>query len=200
MGQAHSRAGPPSHPKRHQLCRPNLSSFETLRNEAGWVIPNLGVPVDGPRVDHQDRPTWYVVPSDGTITRCFVRYEQWRCREQSEVLRDNVLKIRTDMAHSIVTDVEADLVEADGLERVEPRGGEDLDGGEPPEVPPVIAVGGADEGGVVVAEVLAGDETGTVGKDDVFFGEAFMDEVRGGDDDHEAVDEAEGEDGAHLLG
>ena len=39
----------------------------------------------------------------------------------------------------------------------------------------MVAVGGGDDGGVVVADVLARHETWAVGEDDVVFREALLD-------------------------
>ena len=44
-----------------------------------------------------------------------------------------------------------DLVASDFRKSVEPAGGEDLDGADAAEVPPVVAVGGGNDGGVIVA-------------------------------------------------
>ena len=93
---------------------------------------------------------------------------------------------------------EADLIGSDGLEHVEAGGGEDLDRGEAAEVAPIVAVGGEDDGAEVVANVLARDELGPVGENDVIFRETLLNSGRGGDHHHEPVAEAEGEDGAEL--
>lgn len=53
-------------------------------------------------------------------------------------------------------------------------GGEDFEGGDAAEAPPVVAVGGPGEGGVVVAQVFSGEEARAVGEDDVVFGETFF--------------------------
>lgn len=39
----------------------------------------------------------------------------------------------------------------------------------------MVAVGGGDEGGAVVSDVLVDDEVWAVGEDDVVFGEALLD-------------------------
>lgn len=62
------------------------------------------------------------------------------------------------------------------------------------------AVRGGDDGGVVVAEVLAGEEHGTVGQNNVVFREAFFHSGRRGYDYDEAGPKPEGEDGAEGLG
>lgn len=79
-------------------------------------------------------------------------------------------------------------------------GGEDLEGGEFPEIAPEIAVGRPGEAGEAVAEVLAGEEAGAVGENDVVFGETLLRRGGGGDDEDAAESEAEEEDGAVALG
>ena len=84
-------------------------------------------------------------------------------------------------------------------EGLEAAGGEDLDGADAAEVPPVVAVRGGGDGGVVVAEVLARDEAGPVGEDDVVLGESFLHGGGGREDDEAAGPEAEGDDAAVLV-
>lgn len=88
----------------------------------------------------------------------------------------------------------------DRPECVEPGGGEDLGARQAPEVAPVVAVGGADEGSVVVADVLPDDEARPVGQDDVVLGEALLRHIGRRHHHHEAATEAEGEDWPELLG
>lgn len=64
----------------------------------------------------------------------------------------------------------------------------------------MLAVGGPHEGGVVVPEVLPGEQLGAVGEDDVVSGEAFFGGGRGGDEEDRAGAEAEGEDRAVGFG
>lgn len=94
-----------------------------------------------------------------------------------------------------------DLLGADLGEGLEAVGGEDLEGGDPAKVAPVVAVGGPDEGGVVVAQVFAGQEAGTVGEDDVvLLCEAFLGGGRRGDDEDGAGSQSEEDDGAVAGG
>ncbi|GER30930.1 protein kinase superfamily protein [Striga asiatica] len=83
---------------------------------------------------------------------------------------------------------EPDLVVPDGVERVEPRAGEDLDGGEAAEVPPVVSVGGAGEGddhGKAAAEAEGEDGAR-------FLGEAVVSAVDGGLQEVEVAKDWEG--------
>ena len=62
------------------------------------------------------------------------------------------------------------------------------------------AVGRPQQDGVVVAQVVAHEELGPVGEDDVVSREALLGGARGGDDDGKLGTEAEGEDWAVALG
>lgn len=64
----------------------------------------------------------------------------------------------------------------------------------------MVAVGGGDHGGVVVAEVLAEEEGRAVSEDDVVLGEAFLDAGGRRHDDDAAGAEPEGQNGAVFLG
>ena len=58
-------------------------------------------------------------------------------------------------------------------------GGENLEGGDSPEVSPVVSVVSPGHAGVVVADVLSGQELGAVGENDVVLGQAFFGGRRG---------------------
>ncbi|GER36271.1 v-type ATP synthase beta chain [Striga asiatica] len=94
----------------------------------------------------------------------------------------------------------SELVDPDLVKRLELVAGEDLDRGNPAQVPPVVAVGGPDERGVVVAEVFAGEQAGTVGEDDIVSGEAVLGGGGGRDDENGAGAEVEEGDGAIAVG
>lgn len=64
----------------------------------------------------------------------------------------------------------------------------------------MLAVGSPHEGGVVVPEVLSGEQLGAVGEEDVVCGEAFLGGGRGGDEDDRPGAEPEGEDRAVGFG
>lgn len=64
----------------------------------------------------------------------------------------------------------------------------------------MVAVGSRSEAGVVVADVLAQEEPGAVGEDDVVPGEAFLSERPRRDDDEVTGTDAKGDDGAVGLG
>lgn len=64
----------------------------------------------------------------------------------------------------------------------------------------MIAIWGCPKRAVTVAEVLAGDEFGSVCENDVVCCEAFFDGGCGGDDDDETSAETESEDWAVFLG
>lgn len=82
----------------------------------------------------------------------------------------------------------------------EAGGGEDLEGGDAAKVAPVGAVGRPYKSGVVVAEVLSGEESGAVEEGGVVLSEAGFGGGGGGDDEGGAGAEAEGEDGAVASG
>lgn len=71
-------------------------------------------------------------------------------------------------------------------EGVETLRGEDIDGDYAAKVAPVVAVGGGSHAGVVVEEVLAREKPWPVGENDVVFGETFLNQGWGGDDDNKA--------------
>ena len=71
--------------------------------------------------------------------------------------------------------------------------GEDVDGGDAAEVAPVVTVGGGTQSGIVVEDVLSGEELRPVGQYDVVLGEALLDQGRRGHHHDEAVTEPEGE-------
>ena len=64
--------------------------------------------------------------------------------------------------------------------------GEELQARDPAEVPPVVAVRGVDETGVVGPEVFPGQKTRAVREDDVVFGQAVLRRGRGRNDEDAA--------------
>ena len=66
------------------------------------------------------------------------------------------------------------LISTNSRKHLNATGGEDFEGRDSPEVPPVIAIVGPDEAGVVVAYVFPGDKLRAVGKNDIVFGQTFL--------------------------
>lgn len=97
-------------------------------------------------------------------------------------------------------DERLDLVAADGGERLEAVGGEELEGGDAAEVSPVVTIGGPGEAGVVVGHDSPRHQARAVGEDDVVFGEAFLGGRGGRDDDGGTGAESEEENGAVAVG
>lgn len=93
----------------------------------------------------------------------------------------------------------SDFVRPYAGEAVEAVRGEDLQGHDPPQVPPVVPVRRPNQARVVVADVLAEEEAGAVGEDDVVLGEAFLGGGGGGYDQDAAGAELEEEDGAVAV-
>lgn len=77
---------------------------------------------------------------------------------------------------------------------------EDLDGGDAAEVSPVVAVRGEGDVGVVIAEMLAGEEARAVGQDDVVFGEALANDRGRRNDNDKTRAKTQREDLAVALG
>jgi len=78
--------------------------------------------------------------------------------------------------------------------------GECGSGGDTSEVPPVGPIGGPYQDGGVVAQMVAYEELGPVGKDDVVLREALLGGPWGGHHHSRLAAEAEREDGAVALG
>lgn len=88
----------------------------------------------------------------------------------------------------------SDLVLADRQEAIQPVRREYLDGADAAEVPPVVPIRRGDHGCAVVRYVFGHDEIRPVRQHDVVLRETFLGDRIGGDDEDEAVAEAEGED------
>lgn len=70
---------------------------------------------------------------------------------------------------------------ADRGEKIEAVGGEELNSQDPPQVTPVVPIWSPHQGGVVVAQDLAPQDRGSVGKNDIVLVETFL-RRRGGRD------------------
>jgi hypothetical protein len=67
---------------------------EPLRPELLRRVPELGVPVDGPRVDEEHRAAADEVPADGAVLRGLVRRDDRAHRAEAEGLLDHALQVR----------------------------------------------------------------------------------------------------------
>lgn len=73
-------------------------------------------------------------------------------------------------------------------------GGQQLQRGNLPKIPPVVPIGGPGEAGVVITKISAVEEIGAVGEDDVVvLAQALFSERRRGDEENGAGAEAEEE-------
>jgi hypothetical protein len=83
----------PSHPERQHQPALGLAVAEPLRPELVRLLPRRRVPVDGVRVDEQQRAAGHVVAADRAVRRRLVRQQQRGHRVQAQRLVDDALQV-----------------------------------------------------------------------------------------------------------